>query len=166
MIGNGFCNDEANTAECNYDGGDCCGPNTNKEHCAACICYSKESCNAGISAVIQLVGDGYCYDETNNLECNYDGGDCCLSSPNTDYCSNCTCNLLETCLAGTHPFVGNGICNDETNIAECMFDGLDCCSGYGFEVVTTDCTECSCHGMYILYPRHYNPRFVYFLPTF
>jgi hypothetical protein len=116
--------------------------------------------------VIQLVGDGYCYDETNNLECNYDGGDCCLSSPNTDYCSNCTCNLLGTCLAGTHPFVGNGICNDETNIAECMFDGLDCCSGYGFEVVTTDCTECSCHGMYILYPRHYNPRFVYFLPTF
>ena len=24
-----------------------------------------------------MVGDGICNDETNNLECNYDGGDCC-----------------------------------------------------------------------------------------
>jgi hypothetical protein len=46
-------------------------------------------------------------------------------------------------------FQVDGMYNDETNIAECMFDGLDCCSGFGFEVVTTDCTECSCHGMYL-----------------
>ena len=25
LIANGFCNDEANNAECLYDGGDCCG---------------------------------------------------------------------------------------------------------------------------------------------
>ena len=24
LIGNGFCNGETNTAECNFDGGDCC----------------------------------------------------------------------------------------------------------------------------------------------
>ena len=24
MVGNGYCNDETNTAECNFDGGDCC----------------------------------------------------------------------------------------------------------------------------------------------
>ena len=24
LIGNGNCNNEANTAECNFDGGDCC----------------------------------------------------------------------------------------------------------------------------------------------
>ena len=25
-VGDGVCNDETNNAECNYDGGDCCGP--------------------------------------------------------------------------------------------------------------------------------------------
>ena len=161
-VGDGYCYDETNIVECNYDGGDCCRPNTNREHCVECICYGKESCNAGISLEFLGVGDGYCYDETNNVECNYDGGDCCLSSPNTDYCSNCTstmCHLFGTCLAGTHPLIGNGVCNDATNIAECMFDGLDCCSGYGFGVVTTDCTECSCHGMYLI------PMWIMF-PTF
>ena len=39
-----------------------------------------------------LVGDGYCHDETNNPDCNYDGGDCCLSSQNTDHCSECLCS--------------------------------------------------------------------------
>ena len=29
LVGDGHCNDEMNTAECNFDGGDCCG------HCAA-----------------------------------------------------------------------------------------------------------------------------------
>ena len=25
LVGDGYCNDEMNTAECNFDGGDCCG---------------------------------------------------------------------------------------------------------------------------------------------
>ena len=37
------------------------------------------------------VGDGYCDDVTNNVECNYDGGDCCLDPVNTQYCSECQC---------------------------------------------------------------------------
>ena len=37
------------------------------------------------------VGDGYCDDVTNNMECNYDGGDCCLDPVNTQYCSECQC---------------------------------------------------------------------------
>ena len=28
LIGNGICNDEANNADCYYDGGDCCKFNT------------------------------------------------------------------------------------------------------------------------------------------
>ena len=27
----------------------------------------------------ELVGDGYCNDEANNLHCDFDGGDCCYS---------------------------------------------------------------------------------------
>ena len=38
LIGNGYCNDEANIAVCEYDGGDCCGPNVNTEFCYQCTC--------------------------------------------------------------------------------------------------------------------------------
>ena len=39
LIGNGFCNDEANTAGCSYDGGDCCKACINSEFCTECLCY-------------------------------------------------------------------------------------------------------------------------------
>ena len=26
LVGNGFCEEETNISECNFDGGDCCGP--------------------------------------------------------------------------------------------------------------------------------------------
>ena len=38
MVGEGQCDDEVNTPECNYDGGDCCGPNVN------CLSYSDCEC--------------------------------------------------------------------------------------------------------------------------
>ena len=81
-----YCHDHVNTAECNYDGGDCCGPNVNTYGCADCICYSQH-CNGPE----ELISDGYCNDETNNADCNYDGGDCCGACANTDHCSNCVC---------------------------------------------------------------------------
>ena len=61
-------------ADCNYNGGDCCGCNINSEHCSECTCFFLETCLAGVHP---LVGDGVCNDQTNNVECNYDGGDCC-----------------------------------------------------------------------------------------
>ena len=36
-------------------------------------------------------GDDFCDDENNNKGCEYDGGDCCGSNVNTDYCSECQC---------------------------------------------------------------------------
>ena len=45
-----------------------------------------------ISDCLDVVGNGYCNDETNSLECNYDGGDCCLGSGlDTQYCTECQC---------------------------------------------------------------------------
>ena len=38
-----------------------------------------------------MIGNGHCNDETNNPDCNYDFGDCCLSPASTDYCSECAC---------------------------------------------------------------------------
>ena len=39
MIGDGFCNDETNNADCNHDGQDCC-VNVNKSFCTECNCIS------------------------------------------------------------------------------------------------------------------------------
>ena len=36
--GNGYCDDQTNILVCNYDGGDCCGPNVNKQYCTECQC--------------------------------------------------------------------------------------------------------------------------------
>ena len=80
LVGNGFCNDDENIAECDYDGGDFC-PNP------------------------ELITNRVCNDETNIVECNYDGGDCC---PNSN-------------------MVGDAVCHDETNHLGCNFDGGDCC---------------------------------------
>ena len=82
LVGNGFCDDGTNIAECEYDGGDCCSnPN--------------------------MVGNGFCNDETNHLGCNYDGGDCCLMNVNTDYCSNCNCVASGSGFITSPGFPGN-----------------------------------------------------------
>ena len=41
-VGNGFCDDLANTMECNYDGGDCCGFCVNEEYCNNCECLLND----------------------------------------------------------------------------------------------------------------------------
>ena len=48
LIGNGFCNDEANNVGCNFDNGDCCGTCINTDYCLLCECLSEEPGN-GIS---------------------------------------------------------------------------------------------------------------------
>ena len=143
LIGDGFCDDQLNHVECNYDGGDCC-IDVNTDHCiyfADCTCHHQENCKAGF--IPSVVGDGFCNDETNNADCNYDGGDCCGYDVNTARCSDCKCYHNETCIFGTHPLVADGFCNDETNTADCNYDGGDCC---GSCVVTDYCLQCECIG--------------------
>ena len=118
MVGNGFCNDETNNEDCNYDGGDCCVVNTNTNSCSECECHIIETCAAGYHP---LVRNGFCNAETNIAKCDFDGGDCC---PNPD-------------------MVGNAICNDETNNLGCDYDGGDCCL---MNMDTSSCSECNCYG--------------------
>ena len=72
MIGNGYCNDETNNADCNYDGGDCCGPCVVTQYCSDCQCLGGV---AGRNGFPNAVGNGYCDDEINNADCYYDGLD-------------------------------------------------------------------------------------------
>jgi hypothetical protein len=90
-----------------------------------------------------LTGNGFCNDEANNAECNFDGGDCCGSCVNTEFCIECICLGNITSNEFSNPLIGNGFCNDHTNNALCGFDGFDCC---GANVIVDVCTECACHG--------------------
>jgi hypothetical protein len=136
LVGNGFCNDDTNIAECDYDGGDCCGDNITSEHCTECTCFHQETCLAGVHP---LVGNGFCNDNTNIVECDYDGGDCC-GCVITEHCEDCAC-LGITSDEVTNPLVGNSLCNDETNNINCNYDGGDCCL---MNVNTDSCSDCNC----------------------
>ena len=51
--------------------------------------YSSTSSPGGCNAA--WTGDMYCDDINNNMECGYDGGDCCGCDVHTDYCTECQC---------------------------------------------------------------------------
>ena len=90
-VGDGYCDDDTNTESCGYDGGDCCGFEINTDYCVECNCYTDNTGPVEACEKPDWVGDGYCDDETNTEVCDYDGGDCCVTDPNTEYCSQCLC---------------------------------------------------------------------------
>ena len=75
---------------CNYDGGDCCGSCVNKEYCSTCACLDGGPSNS-FANNFNFIGNGFCDDGLNNAECQFDGGDCCGPSVNTNFCTLCTC---------------------------------------------------------------------------
>ena len=99
MVGNGVCNIESNNTECNFDGGDCTATTTNPTAGTTIPTTGTTipttgtvtnpattgGCNTG------WIGDAYCDDINNNMDCNYDGGDCCGCDVNSQYCSVCEC---------------------------------------------------------------------------
>ena len=103
-----------------------------------------------------MVGDGYCNDETNNIHCNFDGGDCCHTYVVKSFCSLCKCLTKRVVKKNHHPFLWDGYCHDETNIAELNYDGGDCCLS---NVKRDYCFNCSCFGNGIItspgYPQNY-----------
>ena len=49
LVDNGHCNDEANNADCLYDGGDCCGGCVNTNQCSDCLCKDGGATGADTS---------------------------------------------------------------------------------------------------------------------
>ena len=40
----------------------------------------------------RILGDGFCDDDANNKECNFDNGDCCVSDESSfRFCTDCEC---------------------------------------------------------------------------
>ena len=96
--------------------------------------------STGCTSNPSWIGDGQCDDATNNEGCYFDGGDCCGSNVDTQYCTECICFEDLSCAAPL-ALIGNGFCNDEANTAGCSYDGGDCCG----ECINTElCTECIC----------------------
>ena len=69
-----------------------------------------------------LTMDGYCHDETNIPECNFDWGDCCGECVNIEFCTNCTCIGNSIGKKVTNPAIGDGVCNDYLNNKMCDFE--------------------------------------------
>ena len=109
-IGDGYCDDFNNKAECKFDHGDCCD-NTSPDgykYCDAC-----ENCKMWGSAlkpnqcIDSWKGDTFCDDFNNKKDCDFDGNDCCLDLPDSKkYCIECKCK--------------NDTCNDKWKKKKCL----------------------------------------------
>ena len=140
-----ICDDGNNNAECEYDGGDCCGDQNSYTYCSICQCL--EPMQSGCPNA-QYKGDGYCDDDNNNALCEYDGGDCCGDNVNMMYCSTCECMdpyyiqiEIEQTSVCQYSWQGDGYCDDVNNLAECNYDNGDCC---GDNVNMMYCSACEC----------------------
>ena len=113
LVGDGYCHDVTNKAECNFDGNDCCGFCINTEFCIECECHSNYNLSKYFHQIIYMfyvtltnkwlfvlacnifmqhwVGDGFCDDQTNSPDCYFDGGDCCGTDVNNLLCTTCEC---------------------------------------------------------------------------
>ncbi|CAN0135135.1 unnamed protein product, partial [Ascophyllum nodosum] len=157
-----------NNEECVYDGGDCCECTRTDGGISSyadsvfpftlCVdprapCYNpaavtlQSNCTLGD---IQAVADGNCDVVNNNMECLYDGGDCCECTriENGSYSSSSSTSSFSLCVDPVAPcydpaaavlqancsseftsfqYVGDGSCDPWNNNEGCLYDGGDCC---------------------------------------
>ena len=59
--GDGYCDDNNNNEGCEFDGGDCCGPNVNTQYCTKCECLEEV---VGGKNALTLSYAGPCYHNT------------------------------------------------------------------------------------------------------
>ena len=145
LLGDGYCDDEANTEACSFDRGDCCLYDHSSAFtlCSDCHCIVNISETASNLDCLQLqhsvankfgsytIGNGKCDQVFNNIDYFFDAGDCCMNE-NAENCivSNFYCE---------EDTLGDGICQDYNNGPLCSYDFGDCCDGNWDE-----CCLCQC----------------------
>ena len=160
LVGDGYCDDEANIPECGYDLKDCCQVENDRSLCQNCSCILSNNERQAIEEENCKEynfdhGDGFCDSEYNNAENFFDIGDCCL--PIQDLActqQNAVGSCPDKACIKSNNFciphqLGDGICQDHNNGPFCNFDLGDCClrfsDDHNNEEFLTDCCTCSCH---------------------
>lgn len=88
-LGDGYCDAAANDLLCGYDGGDCCATTCQPGGLYACGANGFDCRDPAAPAPppadpcpvpSSWISDGYCDGAANNLDCDWDGGDCCAAT--------------------------------------------------------------------------------------
>ena len=153
LVGDGNCDTDGNTADCDWDSGDCClstcvdGTFVCGESDYDCVDPDALQCEA---ASLTYVGDGHCdtTDVYNTKSCGWDGGDCCEETcqDSDDFtCGSSTYDCLDEtvdtsstdCDVDVTSWLQDGYCDVTStyNTASCNWDGGDCCE------LTCDCGD-------------------------
>jgi len=150
--GDDHCDDGNNKASCDWDGGDCCGPDVNTKYCTDCLCLDPEY--KGSRCIAKHMGDGFCDDANNNIKCSWDKGDCCNAHHvgQFRYCADCLCldptahKESSSCSGqcGSDDHKGDQFCDDDNNNCACGWDGGDCCGNNGNMYQYKYCFQCAC----------------------
>ena len=165
LVGDGYCDDEANNVECDYDLDDCCQAESVRNSCTNCTCWvdndqlewiQADFCQNPHRAQNYDLGDGFCDMDLNTKEYFFDIGDCCIQDPicvkdeepfnwiNLKIEVNCPDNpCIESNQYCIQHELGDGLCQDHNNGPYCYYDLGDCCYNY-MAVEGHDCCTCAC----------------------
>ena len=168
ITNDGYCDDEANIEECNYDFGDCCNYLHDFTLCQDCFCITNLNATKNCSYIglfdqeVSPMGDGKCDLINNNVNSFFDYGDCCLEDQ-TCLVQTFRINYRGVPFNDTHEIdclenvcvksdnyciedqIGDGICQDHNNSPFCDYDQGDCCMPVR---VLDFCCQCQCKECY------------------
>ena len=172
LVGDNYCDDEANIAECGYDLKDCCDIESDRSTCKDCLCYIPEDkeimledqfqkkCSASVWST--YFGDGLCDLGFNNEEHFFDIGDCCLENSfcvsstflttTGDFCEEDNC--IQSNIFCVKEELGDGICQGYNNGPYCEHDLGDCCLPTESQINYTCNSECFMDAFYQI-PSHW-----------
>lgn len=146
-IGDGICDDEADSDRCLNDHGDCCKPIIDSSRCTECICgFDGIKRATNIDEYLEYIKNYPAYNIRekylayegemrpggNDVPYSYWSGE--KPFDGTEYGG---CGELKM-------FKSNGICEDFVNTRQCHWDNGDCCRPYVY-APTDMCTDCLCH---------------------
>ena len=170
IIGDGYCDDEANTPQCMFDLNDCCEMESDRTLCQNCTCIlsnmkikeiHQESCTSAFLGMecFHCIGNGICDLNLNEAKYHFDAGDCCLSDFDCEtqylnehgFLSNIhqDCPEESPCILSNNFCVpeklGDGLCQDYNNGPFCDYDLGDCCSSLPTSQFNkSECCLCNC----------------------